>query len=64
MRNGQPPLDSMAGILDEVQAWYVGRADEEGWVYTTVLRQLLSRMYRERDYLTRRKADPPSAAGR
>src|SRR5262249_25324469 len=32
-----------------------GKADAEGWVYSSVLRQLLNRLYRERDYLARRK---------
>jgi len=51
----QQTLDPDAGALDELQAWYLDRADTEGWVYAAVLRQLLNRMYRERDYLARRK---------
>ncbi len=47
--------EANAGVVDELQAWYVARADADGWVYTTVVRQLLNRMYRERDYLARRK---------
>jgi hypothetical protein len=44
-------------VVDEVQAWYLTRAEREGWVYTSVLRQLINRMYRERDYLAQRKRD-------
>jgi hypothetical protein len=33
------------------------RADAERWVYTSVLRQLVNRMYRDRDYLDRRKRE-------
>src|SRR5579862_8951838 len=50
-------VDEAAGILDELQAFYLGKADGEGWVYTSVLRQLVNRMYRERDYLARRVQD-------
>src|SRR5579872_1718798 len=50
-------LDEAAGILDELQAFYLGKADSEGWVYTSVLRQLVNRMYRERDYLAKRVQD-------
>ncbi len=50
-------VDEAAGILDELQAFYLGKADGEGWVYTSVLRQLVNRMYRERDYLAKRVAD-------
>jgi hypothetical protein len=42
------------GVLDELQAWYLTKVRREGWVYTSVLRQLVNRMYRDRDYLTRR----------
>src|SRR5260221_3310041 len=28
------------GGLDELQAWYLGKAEREGWVYTSALRQL------------------------
>jgi hypothetical protein len=51
-----PPVDESAGVLDELQAWYLAKAEAEGWVYTSVLRQLVNRMYRERDYLEKRKA--------
>ena len=50
-------VDEAAGVLDELQAFYLGKADGEGWVYTSVLRQLVNRMYRERDYLAKRVAD-------
>ena len=50
-------VDEAAGILDELQAFYLGKADGEGWVYTSVLRQLVNRMYRERDYLAKRVQD-------
>jgi hypothetical protein len=47
-------IDEAAGILDEVQAWLLAKADNEGWVYTMVLRQLVNRMYRDRDYQAKR----------
>jgi hypothetical protein len=53
----QPPIDEANEVLDELQAFYLGKADGEGWVYTSVLRQLVNRMYRERDYLVRRVQD-------
>src|SRR5260370_37989127 len=53
----QPPIDEAGGVLDELQAFYLGKADADGWVYTSVLRQLVNRMYRERDYLAKRKRD-------
>jgi hypothetical protein len=55
---GAPPtVDEADGVLDELQAWYLVRAERERWVYTSVLRQLINRMYRERDYLAVRKRD-------
>jgi hypothetical protein len=42
------------GVLDELQAWYLGKAEREGWVYTSALRQLVNRMYRDRDFLAKR----------
>ncbi len=48
------PIDDANGVLDELQGFYLVRADAEGWVYTSALRQLLNRMYRDRDYLQRR----------
>ena len=50
-----PPVDETAGVIDELQAWFLARADAEGYVYTSALRQLVNRMYRDRDYLERRK---------
>ncbi len=52
-----PPIDERSGVVDELQAWYLARAEREGWVYTSALRQLVNRMYRERDYLAQRKRD-------
>ena len=49
-----PPIDEADGVYDELQAWFLGRAEAEGWVYTSVLRQLVNRMYRDRDYQERR----------
>jgi hypothetical protein len=48
-------IDEAAGILDEVQAWFLAKADNEGWVYTSVLRQLVNRLYRDRDYQAKRQ---------
>jgi hypothetical protein len=50
-----PPVDEATGVIDELQAWFLARADAEGYVYTLVLRQLVNRMYRDRDYLEKRK---------
>jgi len=47
-------VDEADGVLDELQAWYLTKAEREGWVYTSALRQLVNRMYRDRDYLARR----------
>jgi len=52
-----PVIDEADGVLDELQAWFLARADAERWVYTSVLRQLVNRMYRDRDYLDRRKRE-------
>jgi hypothetical protein len=41
-----PSIDEPAGVVDELQAWYLARAERDGWVYTAVLRQLINRMYR------------------
>jgi hypothetical protein len=38
-------------------AWFLARAEAERWVYTSVLRQLVNRMHRDRDYLDRRKRE-------
>ncbi len=51
-----PPINEADGVLDELQAWFLVRAEAEGWVYTSVLRQLVNRMYRDRDYLEKRLA--------
>src|SRR5215469_1670575 len=48
------PVDEAAGVLDEVQAWFLAQAERDGWVYTSVLRQLVNRLYRDRDYQERR----------
>jgi hypothetical protein len=53
-RGAPPAVDEADGVLDELQAWYLGKAEREGWVYTGALRQLVNRMYRDRDYLARR----------
>jgi hypothetical protein len=50
-----PSIDAAAGVLDEVQAWHLAKAETEGWVYASMLRQLVNRRYHERDYLERRK---------
>ena len=52
-----PAIDEADGVLDELQAWFLARAEAERWVYTSVLRQLVNRMYRDRDYLDRRKRE-------
>jgi hypothetical protein len=31
-------------VLDELQAFSLGKANGEGWVYTSVLRQLVNRL--------------------
>ena len=49
------PIDEEAGIIDEVQAWFLALARRDGWVYTSVLRQLVNRLYRDRDYQVKRK---------
>jgi len=49
------PVDEADGVLDELQAWFLTRAEREGWVYTSVLRQMVNSLYRDRDYLERRK---------
>src|SRR5262249_42922544 len=51
------PIGEPAGVVDELQAWSLARAERDGWVYTSALRQLINRMYRERDYLAQRKRD-------
>jgi hypothetical protein len=51
-----PPINEADGVHDELQAWFLARAEAEGWVYTSVLRQLVNCMYRDRDYLEKRRA--------
>jgi hypothetical protein len=50
-----PRVDEADGVLDELQAWFLGQAERDGWVYTAVLRQLTNKMYRDRDYLEKRQ---------
>jgi hypothetical protein len=50
-----PRVDEADGVLDELQAWFLGQAQRDGWVYTAVLRQLSNRLYRDRDYLQKRQ---------
>jgi hypothetical protein len=52
-----PEIDEQAGVIDEVQAWYLAKAEADGWVYTTALRQIINRMYRDRDYQVKRAAE-------
>ncbi len=54
---GQPLIDEARGVVDELQGWYTAKADADGLVYTSALRQLLNKLYRDRDYLAKRKAD-------
>ncbi len=49
------PVNEADGVLDEVQAWFLAQAERDGWVYTQVLRQLVNKLYRDRDYLEKRK---------
>jgi hypothetical protein len=50
-----PVIDEQDGVLDEVQAWYLAQAEAEGMVYTRAVRQLINRMYRDRDYQAKRR---------
>jgi len=56
-RRRQPQINEADGVLDELQTWFLARAEAERWVYTSVLRQRVNRMYRDRDYLDRRKRE-------
>jgi hypothetical protein len=49
------PIDEAGGVIDEVQAWFLAQAERDGWVYTSVLRQLVNRLYRDRDYQVKRQ---------
>lgn len=47
--SGKLAINESEGVIDELQAWYLAAGDDQGWVYTAVLRQLVNRLYRERD---------------
>jgi hypothetical protein len=49
------PVNEADGVLDEVQAWFLAQAEHDGWVYSSVLRQLVNKLYRDRDYLEKRQ---------
>src|SRR5262245_13248411 len=49
------PIDEAGGVIDEVQAWFLAQAERDGWVYTSVVRQLVNRLYRDRDYQLKRQ---------
>lgn len=38
------PVDEAEGVLDEVQDWCLAQAERDGWVYTSVVRQLVNRL--------------------
>jgi hypothetical protein len=57
-----PRVDEADGVLDELQAWFLGQAERDGWVYTAVLRQLTNRLYRDRDFLQKRQHQGRSTA--
>jgi hypothetical protein len=50
-----PPVDEDAGVFNDVQAWYLGLGERDGVVYTWVLRQLMERLFRDRDYQAKRE---------
>jgi hypothetical protein len=50
-----PTVNEADGVLDELQAWFLAQAERDGWVYTGVVRQLINRLYRDRDYQEKRK---------
>ncbi len=50
-----PAVDEDTGVLDDLHAWYLGMAARDGVVYTWVLRQLVNKLYRDRDYLEKRQ---------
>jgi hypothetical protein len=52
-----PKIDEADSVLDELQARFLARAEAVRWVYTSVLRQLVNRMHRDRDYLDCRKRE-------
>jgi hypothetical protein len=51
-----PAIAPDLGVIDELQAWYLAKADAEGLVFSRVVQLLIERMYQQRNYLARRKA--------
>jgi hypothetical protein len=49
-----PPIDEAASVLDELQVFYLSKKHAEGWVHTSVLRQLANYLYRDCDYQAKR----------
>jgi hypothetical protein len=45
-----PAVNEADGVLVELQAWFLAQAERDGWVSTGVVRQLINRLYRDRDY--------------
>jgi hypothetical protein len=50
-----PAINERDGVIDEVQAWYLAQSEADGMVYTRAVRQLINRMYRDRDYQAKRR---------
>jgi hypothetical protein len=50
------PIHEADGVIDELQAWYLARAERDGLVYTLAIRLLVNQLYLQRQYLTKRKA--------
>lgn len=50
-------IDPAQGIIDELQGWYLAKAQHEGVVYAKVIRLLVGELYMDRDYLARRMAE-------
>jgi hypothetical protein len=48
-------LDPAQGIVDELQAWYLEKAEQLPLVYTQVVRLLVAKIHRDMKYLKRRK---------
>ncbi len=48
-------IDPTQGSVDELQAWYLAKGAREGLVYAQVVQRLIRRLYRDRDYLAKRK---------
>lgn len=57
MAKDVPAIDEANGVIDELQAWYLAKAEADGMVYASALRQLVNRLYRDRDYQARRRAE-------